>query len=113
MQKIVGLGETTNNSGEKDKEGRTLPVNGNIEALSFTECNVTVTVLAKGTLSVTGAGGNNGSLSSSGTEVTVEFAGFHCIFKNQRHRARYRHRFSEHQRQRHTGHLRDDSADRR
>ena len=61
--------------------GAGVEVEGAIEALSFTECNATVTVLAKGSLKIKGTGSNNGSLTSSGTEVTVEFAGFHCIFK--------------------------------
>ena len=59
-------------------------VKGNIESLSFTSCNATVTVLTKGTLEVhtrETTANNNGTLTSSGTEVTVEFAGFHCIFK--------------------------------
>ena len=68
-------GKTTNAGGAG------VEVKGSIEALSFTECNATVTVLAKGELAVKGTGSTNGSLSSTGTEVTVEFAGFHCIFK--------------------------------
>jgi hypothetical protein len=71
-------GKTTNEG------GATETVKGNIEALSFTECNATVTVLAKGSLEVhtrEATENGNGTLTSSGTEVTVEFAGFHCIFK--------------------------------
>ena len=59
-------------------------VSGSIESLTFTECNATVTVLAKGSLEVhtrEATENGNGTLTSSGTEVTVEFAGFHCIFK--------------------------------
>lgn len=61
--------------------GAGVEVKGSIESLSFSSCNATVTVLAKGELAVKGIGSNNGSLTSSGTEVTVEFVGFHCIFK--------------------------------
>ncbi len=57
--------------------------NGENEALTFGECNAAVTVLKKGSLEIhtteTNAN-NNGLLTSSGTEVTVEFLGFHCIF---------------------------------
>jgi hypothetical protein len=64
--------------------GSTETVSGSIESLSFTECNATVTVLTKGTLEVhtrTESADGNGTLTSSGTEVTVEFIGTHCIFK--------------------------------
>jgi hypothetical protein len=55
-----------------------------IHGLSFTECNATVTILKSGSLEIhtrTGSADNNGTLTSSGTEVTVEFIGTHCIFK--------------------------------
>jgi hypothetical protein len=67
---------TTSNSG-----GSEVDVTGNIESLSWSECNATVTVLKNGSLTVHGTGGNNGTLSSTGTEVTVEYLGTHCIFK--------------------------------
>ena len=75
-KKSTVAGKTTNGGG-----GEGVNVNGNIESLSWTECNATVTVLAKGTLSVNATGSENAALSSSGTEVTVEFIGTHCIFK--------------------------------
>jgi hypothetical protein len=71
-------GKTTNTG------GATETVKGNIESLSFAECNATVTVLAKGSLEVhtrTASADGNGTPTSTGTEVTVEFVGFHCIFK--------------------------------
>ena len=74
-----GVEGTTSNTG-----GASETVSGNISSLTFTGCNATVTVLAKGSLEIhtreTGAN-SNGTLTSSGTEVTVEFGGFHCIFK--------------------------------
>jgi hypothetical protein len=45
-----------------------------------------VTVLQKGILEVhtrNASADNNGLFTSSGTEVTVEFFGTHCIFKTQ------------------------------
>ena len=74
--KKSSLGGKTTNAG-----GAGVEVEASIESLSFSECNATVTVLAKGSLKIKGTSGNNGSLTSSGNEVTVEFAGFHCIFK--------------------------------
>ena len=69
-------GKTTNQGGPTET------VKGTIEALTFTNCNATVTVLKKGTLEIHTSGegaNNNGTLTSSGAEVTVSF-GFHCIF---------------------------------
>ncbi len=68
-------GSTTNAGGTG------VAVTGSISTLTFNKCNATVTVLNKGTLSITGTGSNNGTLSSTGAEVTVEFIGTHCIFK--------------------------------
>ena len=70
------VGGKTTNAG-----GAGVNVTGNIEALSWSKCNATVNVLAKGTLSVAATSGSNGTLSSTGAEVTVEYLGFHCIFK--------------------------------
>ncbi len=69
-------------------------VKGEITALTFTGCTraAVVTVLAKGTLEIhtdpadpVGSEGKtgNGTLTSTGTEVTVEQSGFHCIFKTK------------------------------
>ncbi|HEX5526941.1 MAG TPA: hypothetical protein VFX44_07050 [Solirubrobacterales bacterium] len=77
--KKSGLSGKTTNTG-----GATETVSASIESLSFSECNATVTVLTKGTLEVhtrTESADGNGTLTSNGTEVTVEFVGTHCIFK--------------------------------
>lgn len=70
-------GEVTNAGGT----GTT--VSGNIFAkgLTFGECNATVHVLKEGSLEIHAIGGNNGTLTSSNAEVTVELSGFHCVFK--------------------------------
>ncbi len=68
-------GKTSNEGG-----GTGVNVTGNIEALSFSECNATVTVLQKGTLSIAWTSGSNGTLSGTGQQVTVVYLGFHCIF---------------------------------
>jgi hypothetical protein len=67
---------TTSNDG-----GAGVNVTGNISSLTFTECNAKVTVLANGSLSVATGSGSNGTLFGTGNEVTVEYLGFHCIFK--------------------------------
>jgi hypothetical protein len=61
--------------------GAGVNVSGSIEGLSFTECNAKVVVLANGSLSIASSGGSNGTLFGTGNEVTVEYLGFHCIFK--------------------------------
>jgi len=63
--------------------GASETVKGNIETLTFSECNATVTVLKAGSLEIHTSGetvNGNGTLTSSGAEVTVLFLGFHCIF---------------------------------
>jgi hypothetical protein len=73
------VGGKTTNAGSS-----TETVLGNLEALSFSKCNATVTVLQLGSLEIhtqNATANNNGTLTSSGTEVTVEFFGTHCIFK--------------------------------
>jgi hypothetical protein len=61
--------------------GTGVSVTGNISLLTFTECNATVTVINKDSLSIEGTGNNNGLLRGTNNEVTVEFIGTHCIFK--------------------------------
>jgi hypothetical protein len=71
-------GKTTNTGGSTET------VSASVESLSFSECNATVSILNKGTLEFhtrTESADGNGTLTSNGTEVTVEFAGLHCIFK--------------------------------
>lgn len=66
-----------------NKGSATETVSGAIEHLTFGECNATVHVLKNGSLEIhtqEASSNNNGTLTSSGAEVTVLFAGFHCIF---------------------------------
>ncbi len=61
----------------------TTTASGSISKLTFASCNATVTVVKNGSLEIhtrTASSDNNGTLTSSGTEVTVEFIGTHCIF---------------------------------
>ena len=88
--KLENLGSSTTTAG------------GKIGTLNFSECNATVNVLKTGSLEIHTEyetkidnpgtkeevktviqkenSTNNGTLTSSGAEVTVVFAGFHCIF---------------------------------
>lgn len=58
-------------------------VHGPISSLGFTGCGSdTVTVLANGSLSIAAISGtSNGSLTSTGTRVTVVHLGVHCIYE--------------------------------
>ena len=57
-------------------------ISGTISTLSFTGCTTaTVHVLKAGSLEIHSISGtHNGTLTSTGAEVTVETSGFHCIF---------------------------------
>jgi len=72
------LGGKSTNAG-----GAAVNVTFNVESLSWSECNATVTVLNKGTLSIAHSSGSNGTLFGSDQEVTVVFDGFHCIFSTK------------------------------
>ena len=70
-------GKTTNETGTA--------VEGKVEVLTFDGvCNCEVKVLKKGTLSITWISGSNGTLKSSGAEVTAScssiFGNVHCIY---------------------------------
>lgn len=76
-EKSTVEGKTSNAGGASET------VNGGIEALSFTSCNGTVTVLKNGTLEIhteNTTSNGNGTLTSNGAEVTVEIVGLHCIY---------------------------------
>jgi hypothetical protein len=74
-QKFHMGGSTTNDGGTN------VNVTIALESLSWSECNATYTPLLKGTLSIASTGGGNATLSSTGTEWTTVFLGFHCIYK--------------------------------
>jgi hypothetical protein len=78
-KKSVFAGKSTNEG------GATETVKGNVETFTFSECNTTkLVVLTKGTTeahTAEGEANNNGLVTSTGVEITVEFNGFHCIFK--------------------------------
>jgi hypothetical protein len=64
--------------------GSSETVKGNVETLTFTGCNATVTVLATGTTEVhtrTEKADNNGLVTTSGAKITMEFIGTHCIYE--------------------------------
>ncbi len=58
----------------------TTTVGISLSALTFSECNATVTVLKTGSLEIHAGEGGNGTVTGSGQEVTTESSGFHCIF---------------------------------
>jgi hypothetical protein len=61
--------------------GAAATVSGPLSTLTFSSCNATVTVLKKGTLEIHAIGtGPNGTLTSSGAEVTVATGGVSCTY---------------------------------
>jgi hypothetical protein len=72
------IGAKTTNEGSSSET-----VSASVETLTFGGCNGTLTVLKKGTLEIhtrTESADGNGTLTSTGTEITIELAGLHCIF---------------------------------
>jgi len=70
-------GETTNSGGASET------VNVALSTLTFTSCNATVTVLKKGNLEIHTEGGsanNNGAVTMSSHEITVQYLGTHCVY---------------------------------
>jgi len=71
-------GKTSNSGGAAET------VKVSMEAITFSECNMTMTVLANGSLEFHTQGAtanNNATLTSNGFELTTEYFGTHCIFK--------------------------------
>ena len=68
--------------GTVESHGTGVPAAGAISELSFTNCTNSwhVTVVAKGSLSVTGTGGGNGTVSSSGATVEATRFGVVCRY---------------------------------
>ena len=67
--------------GHPSTGGTGLTVEGPLTYLDFTNCGSwTVTVKKAGKLIVHGSGGNHGTLTSEGAEVTLSGFGLHCIF---------------------------------
>jgi hypothetical protein len=78
--KATGEGKLTNTGSS------TTTPSGASEITTIQECNATVTALQKGTLEVHTKSANadgNGLFTSTGTQVTVEFIGTHCIFETK------------------------------
>ncbi len=80
----IKCGESTI-KGEIEHQGATETASGKLTSLTFTKCNATISVLKTGSLeghTDSESANGNGILTSSGTEVTVEIVGLHCIFSS-------------------------------
>jgi hypothetical protein len=67
--------------GEVEKHGAGVTAGGNVSALTYSECNFPVTVLKNGALEVHNISGtSNGTLTSSGAEITIATSIGNCIF---------------------------------
>jgi len=66
-----------------DAGSATTTVKGSINTggLTWSGCTTTVDTLAEGTLELHYTSGNNGTVTSSGAQVTIQFLGVSCIFK--------------------------------
>lgn len=76
-------GSITNAGGAESTVSGNIKEEGSVHGLTFSECNATVTVIKSGSLEVHTQEANNnhnGTVTSTGTEVTVELLGTHCIF---------------------------------
>ena len=60
--------------------GASATVEGNINNLSFTECNITVDVLKKGKLVAHYTSGSDATVTSEGAEVTISWSGTSCTY---------------------------------
>lgn len=66
----------------QNEGGAGLVVFAGVESLPWNNCVAGVAeTLTTGLAVIKGIGGNNGELTSSGFELTIEKAGFHCVYK--------------------------------
>ena len=63
-----------------ESHGAGVTAKGPISSLTFSECNFPVSVKKAGTLEVHATSGGNGTLTSSGAEITIETSIANCIF---------------------------------
>lgn len=75
--------KTTRHWKTENSGGSTETIAGPVDTLTFGECEAEVVVLKSGSLQIhtkETSANNNGTITSSGAEVTITFAGFHCIY---------------------------------
>lgn len=67
--------------GEKvEKHGSGVTAGGKLTGLTFEGCNFPVTVLNEGSLEIHASGGGNGTVTSSGAEVTIQTSIANCWY---------------------------------
>ncbi len=78
-QESAIAGKTTNETG--------ISISGNVETLTFANCNCEVKVLKKGTFLISSLGNGNGLFTSNGAEITTQcntiFGPVHCIYVSE------------------------------
>jgi hypothetical protein len=72
--------QKSNVEGKVEKHGSGVTAGGNISTLTFTECNFPTTVVKKGSLEIHSAGSGNGTLTGSGSEISIETSLGTCVF---------------------------------
>jgi hypothetical protein len=80
--KNIECTESTVSGKTENESGAT--IEGKVSTLTFKSCNCEVKVLKAGSLSIAWTSGSNGTLRSSGAEITAEcesaFGNVHCIY---------------------------------
>jgi hypothetical protein len=66
--------------GQVESHGAGVTAGGSISTLDFSECNFPVKVLKNGSLEVHATSGGNGTLTTSGAEITIETSIANCLF---------------------------------
>jgi hypothetical protein len=66
--------------GKIEKHGSGVTAAGAVSSMTFTECNFPVTVAKKGSLEVHATSGSNGTLTSSGAEISIATSIGTCVF---------------------------------
>jgi hypothetical protein len=84
---VYKMGFATIECGHSEFDGKlsnagsaTATVEGSVDNLSYTECNMLVNVLKRGKLIFHYTSGSNGIVTSEGTEVTYSFSGTSCTY---------------------------------
>jgi hypothetical protein len=68
-------------AGKVENSGAGVTAGGKISSLTFTGCNFPVTVLKPGSLEIHHTSGYNGTLTSTGAEITIETSIASCLYK--------------------------------
>lgn len=66
--------------GSVSSHGAGVTVKGTFSKFELSSCSCPVTVLKSGSFEIHATGGGNGTMTTSGTQITVQCLGLHCIY---------------------------------